>query len=129
MTFLRGEKYQFLQQELDEIVNAQAHKGNYEKTVSKQSITICLSVFLKPFCAAMTTILFRLSGFSVLSHYTATYLEKAGINFDPLLGSAIIGAVRWLASLSTIVVLNFVAKKTSLAIFGLIGMVSMMSGR
>ena len=129
MTFFRGGKYEFLQEELDDIVNAQDQKGPSKIMMIPTLNSVELIMFLKPFSAAMTLILFRLSGFSVVSHYTATYLEKAGINFDPLLGSLIIGAIRWLASLSAIVVLNFIAKKTSFITFGLISVICMMSGR
>ena len=129
MTFFRGGKYEFLQEELDDIVNAQDQKGPSKIMMIPTLNIVELNMFLKPFSAAMTLILFRLSGFSVVSHYTATYLEKAGINFDPLLGSLIIGAIRWLASLGTIVVLNFIAKKTSFITFGLISVICMMSGR
>ena len=129
MIFFRGGKYEFLQEELDDIVNAQDQKGPSKIMMIPTLNSVELIMFLKPFSAAMTLILFRLSGFSVVSHYTATYLEKAGINFDPLLGSLIIGAIRWLASLSTIVVLNFIAKKTSFITFGLISVICMMSGR
>ena len=128
MTFFRGEKYESLQEEFDEIVDALAQKGPLQRDISSLSSMEIFS-YLKPFSAAMTIVLFRLSGFSVLTHYTATYLEKAGINFDPLLGSIIIGAIRWCASLSTILVLNFVAKKTSFITFGLISVISLMSGR
>ena len=129
LTFFRGGKYEFLQEELDDIVNAQDQKGPSKIMIKPTLNMVELIMFLKPFSAAMTLILFRLSGFSVVSHYTATYLEKAGINFDPLLGSLIIGAIRWLASLSAIVVLNFIAKKTSFITFGLISVICMMSGR
>ena len=128
LIFFRGEKYEFLQEELDEIANAEAHKEPSKKTTSTLSIMELL-VFLKPFSAAMTIIFFRLSGFSVMSSYTATYLENAGINFDPLLGSIFIGTVRLLASLSTIVVLNVISKRTSITTFGVISTLSVMSGR
>ena len=128
MIFFRGEKYEFLQEELDEIANAETHKEPSKRKISTLSIMELL-VFLKPFSAAMTSVLIRLTGFSLVSHYAAVYLEKAGINFDPLLGAIIIGAVRWLSSLSTIVVLNYMAKDMSFIIFGLISVLSMMSGR
>ena len=128
LKFFRGEKYTFLQEELDEIAEAQAHKGPSKGIISTLSI-IGSSVFLKPLCAAVINILFRLSGFSVLARYTATYLEKAGIDFDPLLGSTIIGVIRILASLSTVMVLIVMAKKTVFNTFGLISTLSMMSGR
>ena len=128
MIFFRGERYEFLQEELDEITNAETDKEPPKRIIPTLSIMELL-VFLKPFSAAMTIIFFRLSGFSVISHYTATYLENAGINFDPLLGSISIGAVRWLASLSAIVVLNVISKRTSITTFGVISTLSVMSGR
>ena len=127
LTFLRGDKYTFLQEELDEIAEAQAHKGPSKGMISTLS-TMGSSMFLKPLPAAMIFVLFELSGFTVLSHYTATYLEKAGIYFDPLLGSTIIGVIRILASLSTVMVLMVMAKKTAFNTFGLISSLSMMSG-
>ena len=128
LTFLRGEKYRFLHEELDEIAEAQAKKGTSKGIISTLSV-MGSSVFFKPLSAAMILILFRLTGFSVFSHYTATYLEKTGIDFDPLLGSTIIGAIRCLASLSTVMVLIIMAKKTSFVTFGLISTLSMISGR
>ena len=128
LKFFRGEKYKFFQEELDEIVSAHTQKGGSKKVMSTLSINKFI-MFLKPFSAAMTSVLIRLTGFSLVSHYAAVYLEKAGINFDPLLGAIIIGAVRWLSSLSTIVVLNYMAKDMSFIIFGLISVLSMMSGR
>ena len=101
-----------------------------DKGPSQRILDIMRSTaFLKPLSAALITVLFRLSGFTVLSHFTATYLEDAGIELDPLLGSIIIGAVRWLGSLTTIVVLYFAPKKIAFAVFGLISMLSWMSGR
>ena len=128
MTFFRGQKYTNLQEELDEIAEAQAHKEPSKGIKSTLSI-MGSSVFLKPLSAAVIVILFRLSGFSVFSHYTATYLEKAGIDFDPLLCSTIIGVIRCLASLSTVMILIGMAKKTSFNTFGLISTLSMMSGK
>ena len=125
MTFFRGEKYKFLQEELEEMENEHADKGPSTRILD----IIGSTAFFKPLCAALITVLFRLSGFTVLSHYTATYLEDAGIDLDPLLGSIIIGAVRWLGSLSTIVVLYFAPKKTVFTVFGLISMLSWLSGR
>ena len=128
LTFFRGEQYELLQEEFDDIGNALAQKGPSQKKISGLSRMELLS-YLRPFSAAVTIVLFRLSGFSVMSHYTATYLEKAGVNFDPLLGSILIGAMRWFASLTTIVVLNFMAKRASFLIFGWISVLSMTSGR
>ena len=124
MIFFRGEKYEFLKEELEEMVNAEADKG---PTKSILNIIVSLA-FLKPLSAAIIIVFYRLSGFSVLSHYTATYLEYAGINLDPLLGSIMIGAARWIGSLSTIMVLYFVAKKTAFKAFGFTSMLSWMSG-
>ena len=128
MTFFRGENYEHLKEEMDEIVNTHLDQGPSRTMLSTLSI-IGSSVFLRPFSAAMIIILFKLSGFSVVSHYTATFLEKAGINFNPLLGSTVIGAIRCLASLSTIVVLAMISKKISFIIFGLMGTLSMILGK
>ena len=128
MTFFRGENYEHLKEEMDEIVNTHLDQGPSRTMLSTLSI-IGSSVFLRPFSAAMIIILFKLSGFSVVSHYTATFLEKAGINFDPLLGSTVIGAIRCLASLSTIVVLAMISKKISFIIFGLMGTLAMVLGK
>ena len=128
MTFFRGENYEHLKEEMDEIVNTHLDQGPSRTMLSTLSI-IGSSVFLRPFSAAMIIILFKLSGFSVVSHYTATFLEKAGINFNPLLGSTVIGAIRCLASLSTIVVLAMISKKISFIIFGLMGTLAMILGK
>ena len=125
LTFFRGEKYKFLREEIEEMENKHSDKGP-----SKRIIDIMGSeAFLKPLSAALITVVFRLSGFTVLSHYTATYLDDAGTDLDPLLGAIIIGAVRWLGSLSTIVVLYVAPKKTAFTAFGLISMLSWISGR
>ena len=128
LKFFRGETYELLQEELDEIINAHAYRGASTDMVSVLSIMGSL-VFLKPFSAAMIIILFKVSGFTVVSHYTATYLEKAEINLEPLLGSINIGAVRSLASLGAIIVLSVISKKTTYVTFGLISTLSMMSGK
>ena len=128
MTFFRGENYEHLKEEMDEIVNTHLDQGPSRTMLSTLSI-IGSSVFLRPFSAAMIIILFKLSGFSVVSHYTATFLENAGINFNPLLGSTVIGAIRCLASLSTIVVLAMISKKITFIIFGLIGTLAMILGK
>ena len=125
LKFFRGGKYEFLKEELEEIVNAEADKGPTKSFLN----IIGSSAFLKPLSAALIIVLFRLSGFSILSHYTATYLEGAGINLDPLLGSIMIGAARWLGSLSTIMVLYVLAKKTAFKAFGLTSVLSWMSGK
>ena len=76
--------------------------------------------FWKPFaCVGVLFIIFRLSCFSILSHFTAPFLDRAGIELDPLLVGAIIGVVRLIFSLMSILILSFISKRTAFILGGL----------
>ena len=80
-------------------------------------------------CVGVIQILFRLSGFSVISHYTATYFEFTNTPFDPLSLSIVIGGVRLISAMCLPLVLGPMSKKTAFATYGSASTVGMLSGK
>ena len=76
-------------------------------------------------CVGVIFILFRLSGFVVVSHYTATYFEFTYTSFDPLTASIIIGVARLMSSICLPLILGTTSKRTAFIIFGSVSTVSM----
>ena len=86
--------------------------------------------FWKPFsCVGAIFILFRLSSFSILSHYTAPFLERVEINLDPLLAAVLIGLLRILCSLITFLILSVVSKRTAFIVAGTSSTLGMLLGK
>ena len=87
-------------------------------------------VFLVPFsCVGVIYILYRLSGFVIIGHYTATYFEFTKTSFDPLSASILIGAVRLMSTICLPFILGTMSKRTAFVIFGSASTVGMLSGK
>ena len=74
-------------------------------------------------------ILFRLSGFVVISHFTATYFELTGISFNPLIAPIVIGVVRLASNLFLPLIIGTVTKKTAFITLGFTSTVGMLTGK
>ena len=73
--------------------------------------------------------LFRLSGFSMLSHYTAPFLDRAGISINPLLAAILIGIFRLVFSLAAFIILSFASKRTTFILAGATSTLGMLLGK
>ena len=128
MTYYRGGDNEKVQEELKEIVDAKEAKCNQPK---KSFLGIVSSgEFWRPFsCVGVLFVLFRLTSFSILSHYAAPFLERAKISLDPLLAAVIIGVIRLVSSLGAFVILSYVSKRTTFILAGLASTFGMLIGR
>ena len=126
--YFRGGDHEEVRKELQDIVDAKEAKRNH----SERS---CLGIatsgeFLRPFkCVGFIFILFRLSSFSILSHYTAPFLERAGISLDPLLAAVIIGIFRLVSSLGAFAIFSFASKRTAFMLGGVVSTFGMLVGK
>ena len=85
-------------------------------------------MFLKPFaCVGSTFILYRLSSFVVISHYTATIFEFMGIIYDPLAVSIGYGTIRLISSMCLPVFLAMLTKQMGLLLFGIASTLAMLA--
>ena len=107
LAFYRGGDSEKVRKEIEEIVDARDTKCQQPK---KSILRIVFSgQYWRPFsCVGVLFILFRLTSFSILSHYAAPFLEKAHISLNPLLAAVIIGLIRLASS-------NGLASSTGLA--------------
>ena len=128
MTYYRGGDNEKVQEELKEIVDAKEAKCNQPK---KSFLGIVSSgEFWRPFsCVGVLFVLFRLTSFSILSHYAAPFLERAKISLDPLLAAVIIGVIRLVSSLGAFVILSYVSKRTTFILAGSASTFGMLIGR
>ena len=88
-----------MKKELQDIVDAKKGKGYLSQQSFFGIATSCVGVIF---------IIFRLSCFSILYHFKAPFLDRAGITLDPLLAAALIGVVRLFLALSSILILSFI---------------------
>ena len=97
---------------------------------SKALIRIIFSpMFLKPFIfVGITCILYCLSSFLVISHYTATLFEFMGIIYDPLSVSIGYGTIRLISSMCLPVFLAILTKRYGLLLFGSASTLAMLAG-
>ena len=128
MVYFRGGDNEKVRKELQEIVGSKKAKCNNSK---RSFIGIVTSgQFWRPFsCVGAIFILFRLSSFSVLSHYTAPFLDRAGISLDPLLASVIIGVFRLVSSLTAFALFAFVTKRKAFILGGFTSTFGMLVGK
>ena len=83
--------------------------------------------FLGPFsCVGVILILFRLSGYPILSHYTATYLKETGMKLDDILVSLIIGMIRLTCCLAVFLFIPLATKRCAFITFGSLGTLGML---
>ena len=128
MLYYRGGDNDKVIKELQEIVDSKESKSHHSKRSFISIVTT--GQFWRPFsCVGVIFILFRLSSFSILSHYTAPVLDRAGISLDPLLASVIIGIFRLASSLSTIVFSLFASKRTAFILGGMASTFGMLVGK
>jgi hypothetical protein len=129
LRFFRGEYFLGLEEEISEITEAR----NKRDTLNNQgwrlcSKRLCSRAFFKPFCCVGVLYnLFRLSGYSIVTHYTATYLEAAGAKMDPMLGTVVVGAFLVLSSLCASFALLKISKKSLFTASGLAGAAGMIA--
>jgi hypothetical protein len=129
LTFFRGEDFSGLEEEISEITEASNKRDTLNnwgwRSCAKR---VCSGAFLKPFCCVGVLYnLFRLSGYSIVTHYTATYLVAAGAEMDPLLGTVVVGAFRVLSALCASFALLKVSKKNLFTASGLAGAAGMIA--
>ena len=128
LAYYRGDDNERIRKELEEIVEAKKAKFNH----SNKSFLgiVCSGEFWRPFsCVGVIFILFRLSSFSILSHYTAPFLDRAQISLDPLLAAVIIGIIRLASSLGAFLILSLASKRTAFTLAGLASTFGMLVGK
>ena len=126
---IRGNTYGSLDTELDEIISAKIHDASAQSVLDLIKI-LSSRAFMVPFsCVGAICILFRLSGFVVISHYTANCIEFSGTQFDPLSSSILIGAVRLVSSLCLHLILGIMSKRTAFIAIGSASTLGMLSGK
>ena len=132
--------------EFQSIVDAKISKKNTSK---KSFLSIVKSrQFLRPFtCVGGIVVLFKssgirsvqyiipheifllLTGYSIISHYTAPYLERTGISLDPLVASVVEGLFRLGSSFCTFAFLSIASKRTLMYILAATGSIGMLLGK
>jgi hypothetical protein len=129
MMFYRGNEFKGLEEEIREITEANNKRTGVKNREWNASVKrIFSSAFLKPFsCVGALYILFRLSGYSIVTHYTTSYLETAGAKMDPMLGTVLVGSVRLLAALCAPFALLKIPKKALFISSGLAGTIGMIA--
>ena len=126
LAFFRGRDKKYLG-EFYSIVDAKDRKSNRGMT---HLSVVCSTMFLYPFsCVGVLLLLFRLSGFPILAHYTAPFLERTGMKVDYLLVSLINGIVRFACSLLALMFLPMMSKRISFIIFGSLGTFGMLTSK
>ena len=114
--------------ELQDIVEAKEDKQNQ----SNRSIldTATSGEFWRPFsCVGVLFILLRLTSSSVIFHYTAPFLERAGINLDLLLASVVIGIFRVASSMITFFIFSLISKRATFVLGGTVSTLGMLMGK
>ena len=128
MAFFRGGDNEDVKKELLDIVDAK--KGKCHKSQQSFFGIATSGEFWKPFsCVGVICILFRLSCFSILSHYTAPFLDRAGISMDPLLAAVLIGIFRLVFSLIAFIMLSFTSKRNAFILAGATSTLAMLVGK
>ena len=128
MIHFRGGDNKDVTKEFQEIVSAKEAKTS--QSHRSFSCTVTSGEFWKPFsCVGVIFIIYRLSCFSILSHYTAPFLDRAGINLDPLLAAIIIGIVRLISSLAAFPIISFTSKRTAFIVGGAASTLGMLLGK
>ena len=126
--FYRGGYNENVRKELQEIVGSKEAKCYQSKMTIIGIITS--EQFWRPFsCVGIIFILFNLSSFSILSHYAAPFLDRAGISLDPPLASVIIGIFRLMSSLGAFVLFLFASKRTAFILGGMASLFGMLAGK
>ena len=92
--------------------------------------TVTCGAFWRPFyCVGVLFMLFRLLSSSVLSHYTAPFLERAGVNLDPLLAAVVIGIFRVASAFIPFVLFSFTSKRTTFVLGGSFSTLGILIGK
>ena len=117
-----------MKKEFQDIVSAKEAKA----CQSQQSLfsTATSGEFWKPFsCVGVILILFRLSSFSILAHYTAPFLDRAGISLDPLMVAVLIGIIRLIFSVVAFPIIFLISKRTTFILGGATSALGMFLGK
>ncbi len=115
LIFFRGPDFKGLDDELSEIQSVKDGSDRSKQGLHSSLAFLCSPNFWRPFSSiGVIFILLRLSIFSVLPSYTATIIEQTGTNFDPMLGAVFIGVTRFIANLSTPLLLTMLRKRVIL---------------
>ena len=127
LSYFRGGNNQNVKKELEEIIGSKEVKCNHSE---RSFLSVVKSgEFWRPFsCVGVLFILFRLTSFSILSHYTAPFLDRAGISLDPLLAAVIIGFFRLVSSLSAFVLFLYASKRAAFVFGGVASTFGMLVG-
>ena len=125
--FFRGRDKESLLEELQGIVDAKNCKSNEERSLLS---VVSSTAFFSPFsCVGVIFILFRISGFPILSHYTASYLGRADMNLDSLLVALIIGILRLICSLLAFIFLSLTSRRMAFIVCGSLGTLGMLMSK
>ena len=128
LIYYRGEYNENVRKDLQEIVGS--NKVNCNQSKMSYISFVTSGQFWRPYsCVGIIFILFQLSSFSILSHYNAPFLDKAGISLDPLLASVIIGIFRLVSSLAAFVLFLFASKRTAFILGGMASLFGMLTGK
>ena len=128
LTYFRGGDHDELRKELQDIISAKDARHNLSNKSFLETVTS--GEFLRPFsCVGVLFILLRLSSSSVLFHYTAPFLERAGINLDPILAAVIIGIFRVVSSLIPFAMFSLLSKRTTFVLAGSFSTLGMLMGK
>ena len=128
LTYFRGGDNDEVRKELQDIISSKNARRNLANKSFLETATC--GEFLRPFsCVGILFILLRLSSSSVLFHYTAPFLERAGINLDPILAAVIIGIFRVVSSLIPFVLFSFISKRTAFVLAGSVSTLGMLMGK
>lgn len=146
LVYFRGQENPDVINEFHNIVDARKLKKDTSKRRSFLSY-VRSRQFWSPFkCVGGIVVLFKSSGirsfyytmrhqryplhtgYSIISHYTAPYLERTGISLDPLVASVVVGFFRLGFSFGTFAFLSIASKRTLMYICAATGMISMLLG-
>ena len=118
-----------MKKEFHVILSAKEAKKAY---LAKRTLfsTATSGEFWKPFsCVGVILILFRLSCYSILSHYTAPFLDRAGISLDPLMAAILIGIFRLIFSLAAYPIIAHFPKRIVFILGGAASALGMFLGK
>ena len=123
--FFRGGFNEDVRKEFQDIVHAKEAKTN-----SSFFGTATSETFWKPFsCVGVLLIMYRLSCFSILSHYTAPFLDRAGISLDKLGAAILIGILRLIFSIAAFPIVSLIPKKIAFILGGSASTLGMLLGK
>ena len=148
LVYFRGRGNPDTIKEFHSIVDAKKLKKLKNNTSKRSFLSIVKSEqFWRPFtCVGGIMVLFKSSGirsffftipdqrhplhtgYSIISHYTAPFLDRTGISLDPLLASVVLGIFRLGCSVSTFALASIFSKRTLMYICAATGTLCQLLG-